>query len=189
VDRAEKQELVSTLHEVFKNTSVVVVAHYSGLSVSEMTALRKPHARAGASLKVAKNRLAKLALEGTEIAHMADLMKGPTVIAYSDDPVIAPKVAVEFARTNQKLVVLGGAMGSTALDAEGVKSLATLPSLDELRAKLVGMIKHSGDAHRAGPAGAGRAARPRPQCLRAEKAKRPEAVSFSGSNRKEVKHG
>ncbi len=144
MDRAEKKELVASLHEVFKNTGVVVVAHYSGLSVAEMTALRRRARDAGASLKVAKNRLAKIALEGTEIAHMGDLMQGPTLIAYSDDPITAPKVTVEFARTNQKLVVIGGAMGPTSLDAEGVKSLATLPSLDELRAKLVGMIQTPG---------------------------------------------
>jgi large subunit ribosomal protein L10 len=140
VDRAEKSELVTTLHDVFQNTGVVVVAHYSGLSVSEMTDLRGRMREAGARVKVAKNRLAKLALEGTEIAHVGDLLKGPTVIAYSDDPVTAPKVAVNFAKANEKLVILGGAMGSTALDPDGVKSLATLPSLDELRAKIVGMI-------------------------------------------------
>ena len=140
MDRAAKTELVTTLHDVFANTGVVVVAHYSGLSVSDMTDLRGRMREAGAKVKVAKNRLAKLALEGTEIAHVGGLLKGPTVIAYSDDPVAAPKVAVEFAKGNQKLVILGGAMGPTALDPDGVKSLATLPSLDELRAKIVGMI-------------------------------------------------
>lgn len=140
MDRAEKSELVATLHDVFKSTSVVVVAHYSGLSVSEMTDLRGRMREAGGQMKVAKNRLAKLALEGTEVAHVGDLLKGPTVLAYSDDPVTAPKIAVEFAKTNQNLVILGGAMGATVLDPEGVKSLATMPSLDELRAKLVGMI-------------------------------------------------
>lgn len=140
VDRAEKQELVSTLNEVFQNASVVVVAHYSGLSVAQMTDLRTRMKAAGATVKVAKNRLAKLALEGTDYAHMGDLMKGPTVIAYSDDPVAAPKVATDFAKTNQKLVILGGGMGETALDPDGVQALATMPSLDELRAKIVGML-------------------------------------------------
>ncbi len=140
MDRAEKQELVTTLHEVFQNTSVVVVAHYSGLSVAQMTDLRTRMKEAGAQVKVAKNRLAKLALEGTDFAHMDGLMKGPTVIAYSEDPVAAPKVAVDFAKKNQNLVILGGGMGSTALDPDGVQSLATMPSLDELRAKIVGMI-------------------------------------------------
>ena len=95
---------------------------------------------AGGSVKVAKNRLAKLALQGTDAERMQDLFKGQTLIAYSEDPVAAPKVASDFAKTNDKLVILGGAMGTTTLDAEGVKALATLPSLDELRAKLVGMI-------------------------------------------------
>jgi large subunit ribosomal protein L10 len=141
VDRAQKSELVTTLNEVFSNTSVVVVAHYSGLNVSQMTALRGRMRDAGASLKVAKNRLAKLALKGTKLEHMSDLFQGPTVIAYSADPVAAPKVAAEFAKTNEKFVVLGGAMGTTALDAKGVEALATLPSLDALRAKLIGMIQ------------------------------------------------
>ena len=119
----------------------MVVAHYSGLTVAQMTALRGRMKDAGASLKVAKNRLVKLALKGTDAEHISDLFQGPTVIAYSDDPVAAPKVAAEFAKTNEKFVVLGGAMGKTTLDAKGVEALATLPSLDELRAKLVGMIK------------------------------------------------
>jgi large subunit ribosomal protein L10 len=141
VDRAEKAELVSTLNQVFSSTGVVVVAHYSGLTVAQMTALRGRMRDAGASLKVAKNRLAKLALKGTDAEGISDLFQGPTVIAYSDDPVAAPKVAAEFAKTNEKFVLLGGAMGRTSLDAKGVEALASLPSLDELRAKLVGMIQ------------------------------------------------
>ena len=133
--------MVSTLNEVFSNTGVVVVAHYSGLTVAQMTALRGRMKDAGASLKVAKNRLVKLALKGTDAEHISDLFQGPTVIAYSNDPVAAPKIAAEFAKTNEKFVLLGGAMGKTTLDAKGVEALATLPSLDELRAKLVGMIK------------------------------------------------
>jgi large subunit ribosomal protein L10 len=112
--------------------------------VAQMQKLRTQMKQAGAAVKVSKNRLAKIALEGTDVVAIAPLLKGPTVIAYSDDPVAAPKVAIDFAKTNQKLVVIGGAMGSTALDPEGVKSLATLPSLDELRAKLVGMIQTPG---------------------------------------------
>jgi large subunit ribosomal protein L10 len=141
VDRAEKSEMVSTLNEVFSNTKVVVVAHYSGLTVAQMTALRGRMKDAGASLKVAKNRLVKLALKGTDAEHISDLFQGPTVIAYSSDPVAAPKIAAEFAKTNEKFVLLGGAMGKTSLDAKGVEALATLPSLDELRARLVGMVK------------------------------------------------
>jgi large subunit ribosomal protein L10 len=140
VDRAEKGELVSTLNQVFQNTGVVVVAHYSGLSVADMTALRSRMRNAGASLKVAKNRLVKIALKGTDIEHISGLFQGATVIAYSDDPVAAPKVAAEFAKANEKFVVLGGAMGQTNLDPKGVEALASLPSLDELRAKIVGMI-------------------------------------------------
>ena len=141
MDRAEKQELVSTLHDTFQNTGVVVVAHYSGLSVADMTAFRGRMKEAGAQVKVAKNRLAKIALEGTDLAHMAPLFEGQTLIAYSDDPIAVPKVAVDFAKTKDKLVVLGGGMGQTSLDADGVKALASLPSLDELRGKIVGMIQ------------------------------------------------
>ena len=141
MDRAEKSELVSGLNQVLSSAGVVVVAHYSGLSVAQMTALRGRMRNAGASLKVAKNRLVKIALKGTDVEHISDLFQGPTVIAYSDDPVAAPKVAAEFAKANEKFVVLGGAMGRTNLDAKGVEALAALPSLDELRAKIVGMIQ------------------------------------------------
>lgn len=141
MERAEKREFVASLNGVLSNTGVVVVAHYAGLSVAQMTALRSRVREAGGSVKVAKNRLVKLALQGTDLDHMADLFKGPTVLVYSDDPVAAPKVAVDFAKANDKLVILGGALGRQNLNAEGVKSLATLPSLDELRAKLVGMIQ------------------------------------------------
>jgi len=141
VDRAEKKEAVASLNEVFKKTSVVVVAHYSGLTVAQMQTLRRQMRQAGASVQVAKDRLAKIALEGTDVASIGYLLKGPTLIAYSDDPVAAPKAAVAFAKDNDKLVILGGAMGATALNTEGVKSLATMPSLDELRATLVGLIQ------------------------------------------------
>lgn len=141
MDRAEKQQLVTTLTEVFKNTSVVVVAHYSGLTVAQLSNLRRQMKANGATVKVAKNRLAKIALEGSDVAHVASLLKGPTIIAYSSDPVAAPKVAVEFAKTHDKFVILGGSMGTTALNVDGVKALATMPSLDELRAKLVGLIQ------------------------------------------------
>ena len=141
MDRAAKRELVSTLNDVFANTSVVVVAHYAGLTVADMQKLRAQMKQAGATVKVAKNRLAQIALEGTDVASISGLMKGPTLIAYSSDPVAAPKVAVDFAKANDKLVILGGAMGTTTLNVDGVRALATLPSLDELRAKLVGLIQ------------------------------------------------
>jgi large subunit ribosomal protein L10 len=128
------------MNQVFSDAGAVVVAHYSGLSVAEMTAFRAKMRDAGAGVKVAKNRLAKLALKGTEAETIADLLKGPTVIAFSKDPVAAPKVATDFARTNDKLVILGGSLGRTSLNPEGIKALASLPSLDELRGKLVGLI-------------------------------------------------
>ena len=141
MDKAAKTELVSTLNGVFNTTGVVVVAHYAGLTVADMQKLRSQMKQAGATVKVAKNRLAKIALEGTDVASIASLLKGPTLLAYSNDPVAAPKVAVEFAKANDKLVILGGAMGATALNANSVKALASLPSLDELRAKLVGLVQ------------------------------------------------
>jgi Ribosomal protein L10 len=141
VDRAAKRELVATLHNVFKDTGVIVVAHYAGLTVAQMTELRRRVKEAGGSVKVAKNRLAKLALRDTDAEGIADLFKGPTCIAYSPDPVAAAKATVTYAKENDKLVILGGAMGKTVLDAAGVKALADLPSLDELRAKLIGLVQ------------------------------------------------
>ncbi|MHA1560436.1 MAG: 50S ribosomal protein L10 [Alphaproteobacteria bacterium] len=140
MERAEKSAFVEQLNTVFSSAGVVVVARYSGLNVAEMTSLRTRVREAGAGAKVVQNRLAKLAVRGTDSESIADLFGGPTMIAYSADPVAAPKTIVEFAKTHDKLVVLGGAMGTTALDADGVKALASLPSLDELRARLVGMI-------------------------------------------------
>ncbi len=141
MDRAAKKAQIATLNEVFKTTNVVVVAHYSGLTVSQMQILRKQMKLAGATVKVAKNRLARIALEGTDVAAIAPLMKGPTVIAFSGDPVAAPKVAVDFAKVHENFVILGGSMGKTALNPDGVKALAALPSLDELRAKIVGLVQ------------------------------------------------
>lgn len=141
MDRAEKRELVASLQQVFSSTTVVVVCHYAGLTVAQMSALRRQMRQAGASVRVAKNRLAKIAVDGTELASISALLKGPTLIAYSQDPVAAPKVATDFAKGHEKLVILGGAMGRTALNPEAVKALATLPSLDELRAKLIGLIQ------------------------------------------------
>jgi large subunit ribosomal protein L10 len=140
VDRAEKQAMVTMLQDVFQSAGAVIVAHYAGLTVADMTELRVKMKDAGGSVKVAKNRLAKLALKDTEADHISDLLQGPTLLAYSEDPVAAPKVIAEFAKTHENLVILGGAMGATHLDVDGVKKLATMPSLDELRAKIVGMI-------------------------------------------------
>jgi large subunit ribosomal protein L10 len=141
VDRAAKQESITELSGVFKTANVVVVAHYSGLTVAQMQILRKQMRQAGGSVKVAKNRLAKLALKDTDVAAIAPLLKGPTVLAYSGDPVAAPKVAVDFAKANEQFVILGGSMGKTALDTDRIKALAALPSLDELRAKIVGLVQ------------------------------------------------
>lgn len=135
-----KKEAVEQLNGVFKTTSVAVVAQYSGLTVAQMQKLRTQMKQAGASVKVSKNRLAKIALEGTDVVAIGPMLKGPTVIATSNDPVAAPKVAVEFAKANEKFVIIGGSMGTTVLNVDGVKALASLPSLDELRAKLVGLL-------------------------------------------------
>jgi len=141
VDRAAKKDAVASLNDVFSSTSVVVVAHYAGLTVAQFQKLRREMKANGATVKVAKNRLAKIALEGTDVASISNLLKGPTLIAYSSDPVAAAKVAIAFAKENDKLVILGGAMGKTALNPDGVKALATMPSLDELRAKLLGLLQ------------------------------------------------
>ncbi|WP_102961525.1 50S ribosomal protein L10 [Mangrovicella endophytica] len=140
MDRAEKREFVTELHESFKGSGAIVVAHYAGLTVAQINDLRSKMRASGGTVKVAKNRLAKIALQGTDAEKIADLFEGQTLVAYSSDPIAAPRVANDFAKGNDKLVILGGAMGTTALNAEGVKALATMPSLDELRARLVGMI-------------------------------------------------
>ncbi len=141
MDRAQKRELVSTLNEAWKDAGVVVVAHYKGMTVAQMTDFRKRMKEAGGSVKVAKNKLAKLALKDTASQGISDLLKGQTCIAYSDDPVSAAKVSVKYAKENERLVIIGGAMGKTVMNAEAVKALAELPSLDELRAKLIGLLQ------------------------------------------------
>ena len=140
MDRTQKAEAVKSLNGLFADAGAVVVAHYSGMTVAQMGELRSRLRKAGASFKVAKNRLAVRALQGTAVEGISHLFKGPTGIAFSKDPIAASKVAVAYAKDNDKLVILGGSVGTTALDAEGVKALATLPSLDELRGKLVGLI-------------------------------------------------
>jgi large subunit ribosomal protein L10 len=140
VDRARKEELVVELNGAFADAALVVVTHQSGLTVAESTDLRRRMREAGASFKVTKNRLVKLALVGTPYEGIADLFEGPTAIAYSADPVVAARVAVDFSKENEKLVVIGGAMAEDRLDEAGVKALAALPSLDDLRSKLVGLL-------------------------------------------------
>ncbi|HWL21927.1 MAG TPA: 50S ribosomal protein L10 [Bradyrhizobium sp.] len=141
MDRSAKEKLVGTLHDALSATSCFVVTHQSGMTVAEVTSLRQQMRQAGASFKVTKNRLARLALAGTKFEQLSPMFTGPTAIAYSRDPVAAAKVAVEFANKNDKLTILGGALGEKQLDAAGIKALATMPSLDELRAKLLGMLQ------------------------------------------------
>ncbi|OFW82980.1 MAG: 50S ribosomal protein L10 [Alphaproteobacteria bacterium GWF2_58_20] len=140
MNRTQKAEVVSALQQMFADSGLVVVAHYSGMTVSEVTELRRKMLLAGAGVKVAKNRLTQIALKGTKFENLSDLFTGPTVIATSQDPVAAAKVAAEFAKGNEKLVILGGSLNGQTLDVKGVEALAKLPSLDELRAKLLGML-------------------------------------------------
>ena len=140
MDRTTKENLVASLKGLFEKTNLLVVAHQSGLTVAESSDLRNQMREAGASFKVIKNRLARLALVGTRFAELTPLFRGPTAIATSDDPVAAAKVAVRFAKDNDKLVIVGGALDDQVLDIDGIKALAALPSLDELRAKIVGMV-------------------------------------------------
>lgn len=140
MDRSQKAESVASLNAVFNEVGVVVVTRNLGLSVGQSTDLRSKMRDAGASYKVAKNRLAKLAIKDTAYEGLDEFLTGPTALAWSTDPVAAAKAAVDFAKTNEKLEIVGGAMGATVLDAAGVKALASMPSLDELRGKIVGLV-------------------------------------------------
>jgi large subunit ribosomal protein L10 len=140
VDKAGKREFVSWLKRTLKDSGSVVVVHYSGLTVAQMNDLRSKMREAGGAIKVAKNRLAKIALQDTEMRAMARLFVGQTLIAYSSNPLVAPKVVVNFSKVNDSFFVLGGTMGSVNLDIKGVEFLASLPALDDLRAKIVCMI-------------------------------------------------
>ena len=141
MERAEKRELVASLQSALKGAGSIVLAQNTGLTVANLESLRREVKGAGGHVKVAKNRLAKLALKDTDHADISGLFTGPIVIAYAEDPMTAPKIAAKFAEKNAKYVVLGGVMGKTALDANNVKALATMPSLNELRATLAGMLK------------------------------------------------
>ena len=140
MDRSEKEAMVADMRQVFEDSAIVVVTHYTGLTVADMGDLRSQMREAGASFKVTKNRLTRRALVDTKFKDLDAMFTGPTAIAYSEDPVSAAKISVKFAKSNDKLVILGGALGEESLDVNAIKSLATLPSLDELRAKIVGMI-------------------------------------------------
>lgn len=140
MDRAQKEKLVEELGQVFESSGVVVVSHYEGITVAEMQDFRARMREAGGSVRVAKNRLAKIALDGKPCASIADYLTGMTVLAYSEDPVAAAKVVNDYAKDNDKLVILGGAMGETALDVAGVKAVAAMPSREELIASIAGCI-------------------------------------------------
>ena len=141
MDRAGKQEFVDTLHGVFQNTAIVIVTHYTGLSVPELNRLRVGVRGVGGNVKVTKNRLVQRAIEDTPYQSLGPLFTGPTAIAYADDPVAVAKVAVDYAKTNAQLVLLGGAIRQHRLDPEGIRALSALPSLDALRATIVGLIR------------------------------------------------
>jgi len=140
VDRSQKEEQVASLKQTFEESEIVVVTHYIGMTMADMVDLRNRMHEAGASFKVTKNRLTRIALQGTNFESLTDLMTGPTALAYSADPVAAAKAAVNYSKDNEKLVILGGVLNGQVLDVDSVKNLAELPSLDELRGKLIGMI-------------------------------------------------
>ena len=141
MDKSQKKELVSFMHDVLSDAASVVVVNYSGLTVAEITDLRAQMSEVGANFKVTKNRLTRLALKDTDYEGIADLFTGPTAIGYASDPVASAKVLAKYAKDNETLEILGGGMGSTVLDIDGIKALAALPSLDELRGKLVGLLQ------------------------------------------------
>ena len=140
MDRAQKEKVVEELGQIFESSGVVVVARYEGLTVAEMQTLRAMMRDAGGAVRVAKNRLAKIALEGKPCASIGTYLTGMTVLAYSEDPVAAAKVTDAYAKKNDKFVILGGAMGNAALDPAGVKAVAQMPSREELIAQIVSCI-------------------------------------------------
>lgn len=141
MNREEKKQLLSDLNELFNSSELVVVSHYKGLTVAEVSELRNAIRNAGAGFRVTKNRIAKLALKGTKFEGLTELFNGPTAIAFANDPISACKACVEFAKTNEKLVVIGGAMGTGVLTIDEINRLASIPSMDELRAKLIGLLQ------------------------------------------------
>jgi large subunit ribosomal protein L10 len=141
VNREEKTELLGMLNEIFNNSESVVIAEYLGLTVAEADDLRNKIREAGASLRVTKNRIAKLAVKGTKFEALADLFKGPIAMAYANDPISACKACVEFAKNNEKLVIVGGALSDKTLTLDEIKELASIPSIDELHAKLIGLLQ------------------------------------------------
>ena len=144
MNREEKAQLLSELNELFSNSEIVVVSHYKGLTVKEVSELRDNIRKVGAGFRVTKNRITRLALKGTNFENLADLVKGPTAIAFASDPVSACKACVEFAKTNEKLIIVGGAMGTGVLSTDEIIKLASIPSMDELRAKIIGLLQAPG---------------------------------------------
>ena len=144
MNREEKTQLLAELNELFNNSETIVVAHYKGLTVSEVSELRNNIRKAGAGFRVTKNRITRLALKGTKFESLADLFVGPTAIAFANDPISACKACVEFAKTNEKLLIIGGAMGTGVLSVAEINRLATIPSMDELRAKIIGLLQAPG---------------------------------------------
>ncbi len=144
MNREEKAQLLSELNELFSNSEIVVVSHYKGLTVKEVSELRDNIRKVGAGFRVTKNRITRLALKGTNFENLADLFKGSTAIAFASDPVSACKACVEFAKTNEKLIIVGGAMGTGVLSTDEINKLASIPSMDELRAKIIGLLQAPG---------------------------------------------
>ncbi len=140
MDKLKKEQVVASLQENFASAGTIVVTHYKGLTVAEMTNLRQDMRKLGAEFKVTKNSLARLALKDTKYANLVELLVGPVAIAYSSDPIAAAKGIVEFANDNEKLVILGGAVGTESVDVNRIKILAKLPSIDQLRSRIIGMI-------------------------------------------------
>ena len=141
MNREEKAQLLSELNELFSNSEVVVVSHYKGLTVAEVSELRNNIRKAGAGFRVTKNRITRLALKGTKFEGLSDLFQGPTAIAFASDPISACKACVEFAKTNEKLIIVGGAMGTGVISIDEIKKLASIPSMEELRAKIIGLLQ------------------------------------------------
>ena len=144
MNREEKTQLLAELNELFNTAETIVVSHYKGLTVEEVSELRDNIRKVGAGFRVTKNRITRLALKGTKFEALADLFVGPTAIAFANDPISACKACVEFAKTNEKLLVIGGAMGTGVLSVDDIKRLASIPSMDELRAKIIGLLQAPG---------------------------------------------
>ena len=144
MNREEKTELLGELNELFSSSELVVVSHYKGLTVAEVSELRNNIRKAGAGFRVTKNRITRLALKGTKFEGLVDLFKGPTAIAFANDPISACKACVEFAKTNEKLIIVGGAIGTGVISVDEIKKLASIPSMDELRAKIIGLLQAPG---------------------------------------------